>query len=226
MSSEPVIKGGIIDCHGSSTVCLEMWENQRYKPMGGGWGRPFDEKTAYSDINGESINVVSLRDVILKPGWEWSSDWVWDMSGFYGETDEEGWSYATTFEDLFATSRAKCLSGQKKPMTSLVRRRRLLRQKQCVAGSPSAVLFTNQLKWQDMQSEKLHELLGVYSKDVEAIMVYDGKRSKSYVHVIEHILDRRHQGAVRYCNQYMRKSAILKCIWRRKGLWRRIMPNR
>lgn len=215
-----VVRGGVIDIHDSAdSVCVEMWENQRYKPMGGGWSKPFDEHAAYTDINGNSINVCSLRDVILKPGWVWSTpDWLWDKSDTFGETDEDGWSYATTFDDLFASSRAKLLSGVKKPMTSLVRRRRLLRQRHYKPGTPAALLFSNQLKWNSMQSSQLAEVLEIYKRDVQNVEIYEGKRRKSYLFVVEKILDRRHEGAVNYCNQYIKKIQNLKLFLEEKGM--------
>jgi len=207
----------VVDLHGSRSSWVELWENQRYKPMNRGWGKPFGDNAAYTDIDGVNINVLELKDVILKDGWMWNSNWMWDNSGEYGQTDENGWSYATTFDDLFATSKARGLSGEKKPMTSLVRRRRLLRQRQCIPESPASSLFANRLKWNDMQTDQLNALLSIYTKDVQSLQIYEGKRNKSYIYVIEKILDRRHEGAVRYCSEYVLKIRKLKAFLKEKG---------
>ena len=211
------VKGGIFDNSRKDAVLVDIWENQRYKPMAGGWKSPFLAVPSYSTIDGQNCNVSSLDEVVLIPGWTWNGNWQWDKSNSFGEVDEEGWSYAKNFEELFKLSIAKKSSGRKNPVSSLVRRRRLIRQRVFISGSNAAFTFTNQIKIHSIQSEKLLEILSYNESDVTNLMKYEAKRKQSYIELVEGVLDRRYRSLLHYLTNYIHKFQQLKSFLYEKG---------
>ena len=214
---QSVLKGGIFDNSRKDAVLVDIWENQRYKPMAGGWKSPYLAVPSYSTIDGLDCNVTSLDDVVLVPGWTWNGSWVWDKSDSYGEMDEEGWAYARNFEELFKLSVARRSSGRKNPVSSLVRRRRLIRQRVFISGSAAAATFTNHIKIHGIQSEKLQEILSHNEADVETLMKYEGRRRQSCVELVEGLLDRRYRAMLHYLSSYRVKFQQLRVFLEEKG---------
>ena len=105
-----------------SKVVVDAWQNERFKPLQGGWKMPFVDVGVpyFSDISGsrkidfetDEMDGEEVPLVTLKHGWEFVDEWEIDMSGTFGEVDSEGWSYATSFENLFEQSKKKSLKGR------------------------------------------------------------------------------------------------------------------
>ena len=64
-----------------------------------------------------------VPEVKLKEGWSFLGEWEVDKSGLFGQVDEDGWSYATSFETIFEQTAKRTLLGEMQRI-SLVRRRR------------------------------------------------------------------------------------------------------
>ena len=67
----------------------------------------------------------------LEPGWEWVSELQVDKSKRYGSPDDEGWMYGISFESLI--DQIKSGKAEEQTAASIVRRRRFVRSKKCVA---------------------------------------------------------------------------------------------
>ena len=117
---------------------VDAWENQRYKPMQGGWQPPFVSGVPnMSDITG--THTIGCEGGVplcsLPAGWEWLCEWTVDAtSKLYGGCDGDGWSYASSFETLFEQCSKQILSGEMGRL-SLVRRRRWVRRRRCVTAA-------------------------------------------------------------------------------------------
>jgi hypothetical protein len=115
-------------------VEVDFWENQTYKPLNSTWSASYYGVNQYSDITGKinfKFEKVRAGAVYLPVGWEWSDrEWVVDKSGTYGQTDEDGWSYAQTFEGLVEQSRLHALKSDRN--NAIMRRRRWIRNRRVV----------------------------------------------------------------------------------------------
>ena len=60
--------------------------------------------------------------------------WVVDRSKTYGESDADGWAYASTLERLIDSFKMNNTVG-KKSSTSMVRRRRWIRTRSCLSST-------------------------------------------------------------------------------------------
>jgi hypothetical protein len=113
-------------------VQVDFWENQRFKPLQGGWagGVPL-----YSDLSAtRSVNpeVFSNDDIGLPKGWEWAEEeWKPDTSEHFGQADRDGWSYAAKFETLIKQCYCKELKSERST-SNIARRRRWIRTRMCV----------------------------------------------------------------------------------------------
>ena len=95
---EDVIGQGL---HGSidSRVTIDSWQNQRYKPLQGGWCKPFTDIGVpyFSDLSGLREIASTKRDtgeevpeVKLKEGWSFLDEWKVDKSGSFGRMQMVG----------------------------------------------------------------------------------------------------------------------------------------
>ena len=76
------------------------------------------DPSPYSD---SKVNpVVDMKYYICPPGWEWISEWIIDMK----DTDDEGWSYNSSFSNLSGWSSALPMN-----QVSAVRRRKWIRMR-------------------------------------------------------------------------------------------------
>lgn len=198
------------------TVLVDIWENQRYKAMGGGWKAPFQLGVPhYSNASGKLTGgpeylINSRKDVHLESGWTWcGSDWQWDCSGYYGEFDEDGWSYANNFEELFKLTELRKLSAKKHPVTSLVRRRRLIRKRTCKLNSAEGSLYVAQGKWLSLLENSLRNVIHIQSIDVSSVTSYELNRSSSYNIAIP-LLDKKLGHILATLGTYKSKLAQLK----------------
>mmetsp|Transcript_34981 Transcript_34981/g.65293 ORF Transcript_34981/g.65293 Transcript_34981/m.65293 type:complete len:1347 (+) Transcript_34981:117-4157(+) len=115
-------------------VVEEAWENQTYLPVRG-WGAPRSTVHPFSDKSGSK--KITFEKYPALAGWEWlsqeSDEWQVDHSGAFGETDDEGWCYDSSFEKILEGIRLGATSGENKT-TNLTRRRRLLRTRVCTTS--------------------------------------------------------------------------------------------
>jgi hypothetical protein len=116
-------------------VEVDFWENQRYRPLQGGWTRPFSgglpNYSCQSGKNQVADNIFRNDSFYLPIGWRWTDEsWKIDISGSHGQCDEEGWSYATTFDMLILQSHRKELKAERSTAYT-ARRRRWTRWRLC-----------------------------------------------------------------------------------------------
>ena len=116
----------------------EVWENQSWRPMRRIWASPLGVPK-FSDASNEPISQPDEKwsEMTLESGWEWVSELQVDKSRRYGAPDEEGWMYGVSFESLIDQMNAG--KAEEQTASSLVRRRRFVRSKKCVA--PGNMLF-------------------------------------------------------------------------------------
>lgn len=103
---------------------VELYENERYNPLSGGWSRNgllLSDRSPFSSLSGE-VGYSSIEEAnkeLLSAGWDWTEGdegWKVDPS-----TAEEGWMYAVDFGgDPLTYSKTKGI-------IHFVRRRRLIR---------------------------------------------------------------------------------------------------
>ena len=192
-----------------SRVTIDSWQNQRYKPLQGGWCRPFTEVGVpyFSDLSGAREIAFTTREsgdvlpeVKLKEGWSFFDEWEVDKSGAFGEVDEDGWSYATSFETLFEQTSKRTLLGEMGRM-SLVRRRRWVRVKTCVdmtakAGFKELVGFNDHLRLRlGMLSEKKADEYSAYqehfharSEQVQVTLRYASEAAGENINILTHVV--------------------------------------
>jgi hypothetical protein len=112
----------------SEPVNEEVYENQRYYPLNGGWAAPwrnFNEFDIHpwTDVhNKKCFSPVEYE--LPDDGWEWiDPEWRLDIGKIDVETDKDGWHYESSFS-AFSTSRKK--RRAQRPL-DVVRRRRWIR---------------------------------------------------------------------------------------------------
>ena len=110
----------------------EVWENQSWRPVRRIWASPLGVPK-FSDPLNEPISQSEERwaEMVIEPGWEWVSELQVDKSRRYGMPDEEGWMYGISFESLI--DQINIGQAEEQTSSSIVRRRRFVRSKKCVA---------------------------------------------------------------------------------------------
>ncbi|KAG0559465.1 hypothetical protein KC19_10G107200 [Ceratodon purpureus] len=114
-----------------STVDEEIFENQRYQPLGG-WGSKWPGHMLPGDPNRWSNRDYSntspeFTEPPLPPGWVWSTDWSVDRNSY---VDEEGWFYGPDFQSLKGLPSSS--KASRKSMFDFARRRRFVKQRKCI----------------------------------------------------------------------------------------------
>jgi len=185
---------------------VDAWQNQRFKPLQGGWTKPygdmtpqFSDLTALKTVDFATINGNPVPVALLPSGWEYTSEWEVDMSGKFGGVDKDGWSYATSFETLFDNS-VKQKSDGEMARFSLVRRRRWIRQRACVSAAATAafearVQYMNAFRYQlariAQEKEKEYGNIVLYHKSkldlLHPVVKYAARGLSDTVQVLEHI---------------------------------------
>lgn len=163
-------------------VTLDAWENQRYKPMQGGWQPPFVSGVPnMSDITGNfmiSVGENNLPVSQLPTGWEWICDWSVDVSNMFGSCDSDGWSYASSFESIFEASQKKLLAGEMGRL-SLVRRRRWIRRRKCITVSAKRD-FQARIFWNQSLQQRLDRVLCSRELEFAMIQQFESKRRTAF----------------------------------------------
>ena len=110
----------------------EVWENQSWRPVRRIWASPLGVPK-FSDALNESISQSEEKwaEMTLESGWEWVSELQVDKSRRYGIPDDEGWMYGVSFESLI--EQINTGKAEEQTASSIVRRRRFVRSKKCVA---------------------------------------------------------------------------------------------
>ena len=85
---------------GKYEVTVDAWENQRFKPLQGGWTKTYDLTPQFSDITGKkTVDYAKIREDLipvaaLPEGWEWVTDWVVQReAGQFGGAEPEPLSF-------------------------------------------------------------------------------------------------------------------------------------
>jgi hypothetical protein len=103
---------------------VELYENERYNPLSGGWSRHgllLSDRSPFSSQSGESgfASIEEADKELLSAGWDWTEgDEGWKVDPM---TADEGWTYAVDF------SGDPTSYSPSKGMVHFVRRRRLVR---------------------------------------------------------------------------------------------------
>lgn len=166
---------------------VDYWENQRYKPMQGGWTTPYTTGVpSFSDL---SYQNTCHEDQIADVDWNAGAGWEWtqkafevDMSGEYGKVDEDGWSYATNFEKLMEMTRTKTLSGEKAVM-HMARRRRWTRTR-VVKSEYMKEKVHSRVRWVSSVSFKMQEVISENKAAFARIEQYNTQREEAIEKII------------------------------------------
>ena len=172
----------------SIVVVVDYWENQKYRAFQGGWIATGSSHASYSNLHGKgSVEVQKLTSnekYCLPYGWEWiQTEWKPDLtSQIFGHCDNDGWSYASTWEQLIKDTQEKQLKGDM-TSSSNYRRRRWTRTRRCIDPE---IIKGERLKRDYMTSctSKLHKLADFRYKTLELIQDYDSKWRNKTVDLI------------------------------------------
>ena len=207
-----------------SKVVVDAWQNERFKPLQGGWKQPFVDIGVpyFSDVSGSrKIDFETDKDdgeviplVSLKHGWDFVDEWEVDMSGAFGEVDSEGWSYATSFENLFDQSKKRSSKGEMQRL-SLVRRRRWVRVKQC-SNNSTKVDFKEQKSWNDQLSFRLGEILDEKEEEYNLYVDHNSNRQDQADVTIRYSKEGMDE-AVAVLSQIVRKLKFIKEFLMERG---------
>ena len=160
-----------------------FWENQRYKPLQGGWQSPWTgEATARFSNDEGTVHIPFEKDelpvAVLPPGWQWIIQWQVDKSHSYGSLDNDGWSYANTFENLIECTKNRCLSSEIGRL-SVVRRRRWIRYRECVT-TESKKEFTERIQWIQLLSQRVNKINLEKTDELISINNFERERKVAY----------------------------------------------
>ena len=120
--------------------------------------------------------------LLLMCRWEWDGEWEVDHSKRYGDTDAEGFMYATTNEKLLENIRNRCSSGANNT-TSLVRRRVYVRPKICTtdaARDELGQLVTAIAVRKDLLEETMQEK----RNEMNVILKYENSRDIAFSQIM------------------------------------------
>eukprot|EP01038_Epipyxis_sp_PR26KG_P010985 gene10985-14758_t len=173
-------------------VEVEYWENQRYKPLQGGWTIPYvfgGDPHPYSDVTGkiefdkEKYVNAQNDNIYLPNGWEWSTnDWKIDLSGKFGYCDSDGWSYSTSFESLIEITLTKQLNNNRS-IANITRRRRWIRCRICTAKDLLDKLSVL-INWVSLVRLKIDDIM-LYQQDILSILMkYKNKKKSIYNEIL------------------------------------------
>eukprot|EP01031_Cornospumella_fuschlensis_P037425 gene37425-45446_t len=161
-------------------ITVDFWENQRFKPLQGGWASPFyGGFPNYSDLVGQDVAKGScLNDdsLYLPSGWAWLDEWKVDSSGYFGEADEQGWSYAASFDSLVKASQDRLLRKERGALL-VTRRRRWIRVAKCVDAKAieREAERTVRLQWLISECRSRSKILETVDQElVTAYFLWDG----------------------------------------------------
>lgn len=215
---------------GEVEIIVDAWQNQRFKPLQRGWTLPFQgDGFPFSDISGENvvpcgedgviipcsekspsknINASKLSPIVdLPEGWEWSTEWKIDSSDTYGSKDSNGWSYGSSFENLYRQSLARSLDGNMGRM-SIVRRRRWIRRRVCKNPS-AAAMFEAEKSYVLQTCSKIGEQIKFLDSDWKYFVEYEKYRSKM-MHEIFDEIEGTLSHNVKSLNGMLEKLVLLK----------------
>ena len=123
-----VLDGTNVNCSSDVSISLQVFENEKYRPMLLEWGSakgihlfpPWDRNPFTDDIGKHSIRS-DLSEINPIKGFKWSNDWTLVVKE--GTTDENGFRYAMNWASLNSQSPL----SNKMSMMSFVRRREWVR---------------------------------------------------------------------------------------------------
>lgn len=193
-------------------VLVEVWENQRYRPLQGGWTIPVTMPN-FSDCSGqESIAVAiergqALPKLILKPGWTWISEWI--AQSDISDIPSGEWLYGSSFEAIIE---GKTTSAA----MSLVRRRRWVRMKQCFTPAAKEEYHRQYALIQSIvhRMEVKETRIG---RDYEAIQSYEARRLLSQDELVRET-DRIRKEAIAQLTEVAEKLASMREYLAERGI--------
>jgi hypothetical protein len=125
---------------------IEIYEIQSRSSPVGSW-KPAKQQFASKD----GIGCVHMDVLPVAPGYEWAGDWQLDLSnangaGGVGETDEEGWDYATS-ANRFGPGKGAHRIPRIQGLKDVIRRRRWIRSiRPILAAAPTSLNSTPEAK--------------------------------------------------------------------------------
>lgn len=172
-------------------VSVDSWEQQRYRPLQGVWLSPI-QTPKFSDISGtrevrssnDGGEGMGLPMAVCPAGWEWEGEWSVDKSVpfAFGSCDEDGWSYAHSFDALFNDSLKKVLTGEMGRL-SLVRRRRWIRTRRTATAAAKRhfqhLIFLNQ-----SLRQRLDMVSSSKESDFAVLVQFENKRRVQFEEAI------------------------------------------
>ena len=156
----------------------EVWENQTYIPLRG-WGSPYSVLSHYTDKFGEkSLSNENFPEIPIPTGWDWSTKWTIDTSQSFGDTDIEGWCYEITFERLINSIKFNTTSKEDLS-SSLVRRRRWIRERLCVSEEAKGQ-HQEQVDYLLSSLSKIEGAMSCKKQDCNTVVQYEKERFQAY----------------------------------------------
>lgn len=167
-------------------VEVDFWENQTYKSLQGGWSVPYYGVQKFSDASGKTPfkHEKTMNGTVYLPlGWEWlDKAWTIDLSGKFGDTDPEGWSYAATFDILAEQTRLQVLKADRST-GNVMRRRRWIRCRRCVI--PDVVkLHIERVDWAEGIRGKMQEVENINKANYMKLSEYNSNQRDAIERVI------------------------------------------
>lgn len=160
-------------------VTDEVWENGRWGIATGWRSAQGMTKSPFTDLRETRTYHNFPKEPDAPDGWKWLSEWVIDRSRSFGEVDEEGWAYGTSFESLLAAIENKCTGGSSAGIKALVRRRRYVRTRGCINLKLYTTLQTR-IEYLESTRTLIERAVTLQRENVVKIREFDSERHKVY----------------------------------------------
>lgn len=136
-------------------------------------------KSPYSDLRETRTYNNFPKEPELPDGWKWLSEWVIDRSRSFGDVDDEGWAYGTSFESLLASIENKCTGSSSAGIKALVRRRRWVRTRGCISLKIYSSL-QNRIKYLELTRCQIEAAVARQRENIVQIREFDAERHRVY----------------------------------------------
>jgi len=165
------------DNNASYSITMELWENQNYWPMQGGWKRPLGISQYQVHLTNQTLQSNEFPSEFPLPSeWKWSDDdeWSIDKSRSFGTPDIDGWVYGPTFDRIAQNIISANASGVPTPLC-LCRKRRWSRT---MFSTSSIILQGIVARISHIKSEriKIQQFMKDKSEYVRQIEPFENKR--------------------------------------------------
>jgi hypothetical protein len=168
----------------SSTIVVDFWENEKHRALQG-WTSISSLGAShfhhYSDLHGLlKVDHHHTMDAsfLAGEGWEWTENWHVDRTScMFGDVDQQGWAYASSFEQLVKDTVDRALHAIPSSNDGF-RRRRWVRIKKCVSDE-ALVTERERRQWMMQFCRSLNELAKFNYRTLENLQDFNFKWSTS-----------------------------------------------